>query len=59
MDSGGGGVVAEICRDPFSVGGGGSSSNYSLNCSNRPSIRVFQTCIVFSPNNFDSLPELE
>ena len=26
--SGGGGVVAEIFRDPYSVGGGGSSRNF-------------------------------
>ena len=28
MDSVGGGVVAEIFRDPYSVGGGGSSRNF-------------------------------
>ena len=67
-----GGVVAEIFRDPYSVGGGsfrhllesarfgggGSGRIFSVNCSNRPSIRVIQTCIVFCPNNVDSLPEL-
>ena len=50
MDSvGGGGVVAEIFRDPYSVGGGGSSRNFpeSIFCGvaeffiSRPSIRVF------------------
>ena len=30
---------------------------FPVNCSNRPGIRVFQTCNVFSPNNVDSLPE--
>ena len=28
MDSVGGGIVAEIFRDPYSVGGGGSSRNF-------------------------------
>ena len=58
MDSVGGGVVAEIFRDPYSVGGGvvaknfgGSGRIFSLNCSNMPSIRVIQTCFVFCPNN--------
>ena len=45
----GGGVVAEIFRDPYSVGGG-SSRHFSrpiriivsVNCSNRPYIRVIQ-----------------
>ena len=46
MDSVWGGVVAEIFRDPYSVG-----------WQNRPYIRVIQTCIVFCPNNVDSLPE--
>ena len=37
MDSVGGGVVAEIFRDPYSVGvGGGSGRNVSVNCSNIP-----------------------
>ena len=63
----GGRVVAEIFRDPDSVGW----QNFSVNSSNRPSIRVFcpinssnrpsipviHTCIVFCPKNFDSLPE--
>ena len=30
---------------------------FSVNCSNRPENRVIQTCIVFCPNNVDSLPE--
>ena len=60
----GGGVVAQIFRHlperaRFSGGrGGGSGRIFSVNCSNRPSIRVIQTCIVFCPNNVDSLPEL-
>ena len=37
---------------------GGSGRIFSVNCSNRPSIRVIQTCIVFCPNNVDKLPEL-
>ena len=46
MDSVGGGVVAEIFRDPYSVGGGSSRNfpgtilcgwqNFSLNGSGRP-----------------------
>ena len=45
-----GGVVAEISRD-------WGARIFSVNSSNRPSIRVIQTCIVFCPNNVDSLPE--
>ena len=30
---------------------------FSVKCSNIPQIRVFKTCIVFCPNNVDSLPE--
>ena len=52
----GGGVVAEVCRARFG-GGGGSGRICSVNCSNRPYFRVIQTCIVFCPNNVDSLPE--
>ena len=50
---GGGGVAAEMFRDPYSVGGGGvlagifrdpyysvGCQNFSVNCSNRPKIRV-------------------
>ena len=65
----GGGVVAEIFRDPYSGGGGvvaeifrwrGSPTSgriFSINSSNKPSIRVIQTCIGFCPNNVASLPE--
>ena len=69
---GGGGVVAEIFRDlqnPTAFGGGGGvvaemfsdlqgvvAEIFPVN--NRPYIRVNQTCIVFCPNNLDSLPEL-
>ena len=42
------GVVAEIFRDPCTVGGGVSSTTF----------RVIQTCIVVCPNNVDSLPAL-
>ena len=61
------GVVAQIFRDPYSVGGKKNPLTpvtypqfvfFSVNCSTIPSIRVIQTCIVFSPNNVDSLPEL-
>ena len=43
---------------PTRFGGGGSSRIFSVNCNNRPDIPVNQTCIVFCPNNLDSLPEL-
>ena len=39
--SGGGGVVADIFRARFG-GGGGSRIIVSVNCSNRPYIRVIQ-----------------
>ena len=69
MDSvGGGGVVAEIFRDPYSAGGGVVAEifldpysvgcrNFSVNSSNRPSFRFFSSVFVFCPNNVDSLPE--
>ena len=50
---GGGGVVAEIFRDQYSVGW----QNFSVDCSSRPSICVILTCIVFCLDNVDSLPE--
>ena len=46
------GVVA-----PDSVGKGVRGRICSVNCSNRPSIRVIQTFSVFCPNNVHSLPE--
>ena len=49
-----GGVVAEISSDLQGV----VADIFSVNCNNRPYIRVNQTCIVFCPNNLDSLPEL-
>ena len=70
MDSVGGGVVAEIFRDSyFSVVGGGVVAEIfrarfggggvggkigSVNCSDRPSIRIIHTFIVFYPNHFNS-----
>ena len=64
---GGGGVVAKKFRDPYSVGYQNffrylqeqtlNSCFFPVNCNIRPKIRVIQTCIVFCPNNVDSLPE--
>ena len=52
---GGGGVVAEMFRDLQRVV---VAEVFFVKCNNRPSIRVNQTCIVFCPDNLDSLPEL-
>ena len=67
MDSvGGGGVVADIFRDPYSVGGGGGGVvaeifrdpfyvgwlNFSRNSSNRPSIRAFFPLPAVTDPNF-------
>ena len=65
--SGGGGVVAEIFPGSIFCGVAGffpltavtdpKFVVFSVNSRNRPSIRVIKTCIVFCPNNVDSLPE--
>ena len=56
MDSVGGGSSRNFSA-PGSVGGGVDGKMCSVNCSDRPSIRVIHTFIVFCPNHFHSLPE--
>ena len=53
----GGKVVGDIFRGPCAPDsvGGGNGSIFSVNCSNIPYIRVIQPCIVFCPNNVDSV----
>ena len=61
MDSVGGGVVAEIFRDPYYVGGGGSSRNFlgSILCGVAgffPLTAVTDPKFVFFPLNSSNRP---